>query len=1194
MNAKWMSGICLDGVRRGPVSKVLLALPLLGLSTVAFAADLALDFQDSPNIGPAGGVFTYSLGLQNNGPAAEGSATGITTSFSMPVTGGGTYGQFLTYRVVDGTGTCTYNVGPQTVTCNGLSTLAFNQAMMIEIDVRLPSAGSYNSNASAASIGATADTNLGNNSAPQTTTAQAASDLQLNASSNAAPGILAGQPYAYQLDVTNNGPDAMPANSGTRVTFQIPSGASVTGRPSGSGWTCTPDTGYPLSNNELITCDRNQALANGATAPVITVPAVSNTNGNVSASFRVAGLQQNGEPVPDGNETNNIDSVPLTFEPGTDVSVVKARTTPTGTGAVAQGSTVTYTLTPSHLGGQQPGGTITVTDTLGAGLSFAAPTAFTAGSGWSCGTIGNVLTCTRSGWNGGNFSNMPTIQVHAVANDLGTLENTAEITTPGDANFSNNISTVNINSSNEADIVATKSGPTYPVTLGEVFNYTLSARNNGPLAVIAGQTIRVTDTLPVGTVLASPPSGSGWNCADSDLSSTPPVINCTRLGPLAVGATAPTITVPVQVTTAGTLQNFACTALEGPAVPVDNTANNCTSPISTLATTERADLAIVKTDDSNGDPIRTGDNLTYTLVVTNNGPDISTNVSVADNLTNLLPGAGNGGLQSVTIVPAPAATLGCRIGDSGAYSVALGPLDGGSQNLRCNLGDLASGASSTITIVVKPLVATTAGRTNTATVNSPDVGDGNRANNTSTATTSSVTALVDIQALKTRPSPTIPAGAPLRFTASVRNAGPSTASGVELVDTLPSNAPFLGLISSDGGNCAPLPAIGSVGQPLTCTWASLPNNTTRNVIYEVRAMTEGDTINNAVTVSTTTEENDVLPNTANTTTAVTAALLDIVVNKSDNPNVVALGETSTYTITIDNGGPSAGTGLTVVDTFPVNAPDGSAPTAVFSYQGGLRVYRGVTEVTGDAAEYSCSEPAVGATSGVLTCNFSGYFDEGASHQRRVTYVMRAESVSGVAGVAVGSSHNHVAVAINETETQTDNNEAIETTSARRDDVSVDLGGTKTASPRALVKGENVVYTIAVTNSGGAGGAALDSLGAQLIDSLPAGLQYVSSTPAGACSHSGGTVNCQIGTLPTGANRVFTITARLDESYSGPTPLVNEAHIDAPGDINPGNNNPRDETPVIDKSIGAPTLSQSALLMLTLLMSLLAWRARHRV
>jgi len=57
--------------------------------------------------------------------------------------------------------------------------------------------------------------------------------------------------------------------------------------------------------------------------------------------------------------------------------------------------------------------------------------------------------------------------------------------------------------------------------------------------------------------------------------------------------------------------------------------------------------------------------------------------------------------------------------------------------------------------------------------------------------------------------------------------------------------------------------------------------------------------------------------------------------------------------------------------------------------------------------------------------------------------------------------------------------------------------------------------------------------------------------------------------------------------------VNQAQIDAPGDPVPGNNTPSNDSPVIERSVGAPTLSQGALLMLTMLMSLLAWRARRR-
>lgn len=1184
MKAVWTGYVTkIGGVGKG-VALALPTLSLLALANTALAADLALDFQDSPNIGAAGGVFVYSLEARNNGPQGAGLATGVQTEFNLPLTGS-TYGEFIGYRVIGGSGLCSYDAGLHRVSCSNLPDLALNDTVLIEIDVRLPVAGVYSSSASTSTT--SADPNPGNNSSSQTTTAQAASDLVLEASSGAAAGIQAGTPYSYQLQVRNDGPDAMPADSTMQVSFQVPSGASVTSVPSGAGWSCSPANAgaYPLSNNELITCQSSQLLAVGGNASPINVAAVSNTQGDVSASFRVAGFKQNGDPLPDGNETNNTDSVLVSFQAGSDVSITKRRTSPSGSGAVAQGSEVIYRLTPRHEGGQAPGqsGNIVVTDTLGAGLSFLSP-AFVAGSGWSCAVAGDTLTCTRPGpWTAGNFSDMPSIDVRAQADSTGTLTNTASISIPeSDSNPGNNTSSVNITSSDEADLVMQKAGPRYAVTVNEPFVYWLSVRNTGPLAVTAGQSIRVTDSLPAGVEAIGLPVGNGWDCSASTLTS----VDCVRSSALSSGSTTDAIAVQVRATAAGTLQNSACTVLQGGGPPFDrNAGNDCTAPIETLVTNERADLSMDKSASSN--QVKTGESLTYTLLVSNQGPDTATNVIVEDDLRSLLT---QGGLQSVSISPAPAAGFGCRLGNSGPYLATLGPVDGASQDLRCNLGTLANGSSATVSVEVLPLVATNAPRVNTATVFSPDVGDGNQNDNTDSAT-GNVSALVDIQALKTRPSASIPAGAPLLFTASVRNDGPSTASDVHLVDSLPNNAPFLGLDNAGGGTCT-VPAIGSLGGTLECTWATVPNNTTRNVIYRVRAMNEGDVIDNSVVVSTSTEENDVLSNTATTSTQVTAAVLDIVVNKSDNPNIVALGQSSQYTITIDNGGPSAGTNLTMIDTFPVNSAGGDAPTALFSYQGGLRVYRGGVEITADTSQYSCSEPSIGATSGTLTCSFNGYFDSGAAEQRQVSYFMRAESVSGVAGVAVGSSHNHVAVSVNETETQLDNNEAIETTSARRDSIPTDLGGTKTASPGALVKGQNVVYTIVVSNNGGAGGASVDSLGAQLIDPLPSGLQFISATPAEACSNSGGTVTCQVGLLTTGQSRSFSITAKLDDDYSGPRPLVNQAHIDAPGDPEPGNNDPISESPVIESSVGAPTLSHLGLMMLTMLLSALAWRARR--
>ena len=97
-----------------------------------------------------------------------------------------------------------------------------------------------------------------------------------------------------------------------------------------------------------------------------------------------------------------------------------------------------------------------------------------------------------------------------------------------------------------------------------------------------------------------------------------------------------------------------------------------------------ADLSLTKT--STPASLRLGSgNLTYDLTVTNHGPSVATGVQVTDNLPT--------GLTFVS------AGSGCT------YS---------SPNVSCNLGDLANGASATVSIVVTPTAETT--YVNTASV----------------------------------------------------------------------------------------------------------------------------------------------------------------------------------------------------------------------------------------------------------------------------------------------------------------------------------------------------------------------------------------------------------------------------------------------------------------------------------------------
>jgi len=126
---------------------------------------------------------------------------------------------------------------------------------------------------------------------------------------------------------------------------------------------------------------------------------------------------------------------------------------------------------------------------------------------------------------------------------------------------------------------------------------------------------------------------------------------------------------------------------------------------STCEAVEQADVVLAKSSAPN--PVTVGQSLTYTLIVTNSGPGAATAVTLTDTLPS-----------DVTLVSA-SATQGACTDASGA--------------ITCNLDQIASSDTVTVTIAVTP--ATTGMMTNTANVTSNEP-DPVLANNTSTATTS--------------------------------------------------------------------------------------------------------------------------------------------------------------------------------------------------------------------------------------------------------------------------------------------------------------------------------------------------------------------------------------------------------------------------------------------------------------------------
>jgi uncharacterized repeat protein (TIGR01451 family) len=231
---------------------------------------------------------------------------------------------------------------------------------------------------------------------------------------------------------------------------------------------------------------------------------------------------------------------------------------------------------------------------------------------------------------------------------------------------------------------------------GAADGYTITVANPNTSSVTLDS---ITDTLPVGFTY-TPGSTTGATSADPSVSGQ----TVTWTGPFAVPAGGSiSLHFGVMVSsTSGDYLNEATAAATGFTVaPTGPTAQI------TVTAGGGSDLAITKADAP--DPVALGGSLTYTLTVTNNGPDPSTDSTVTDTLP---PG--------VTFVSATPS--------QGACSEAAG-------TVTCTLGPLAVGASSaTIQIVVTVDATALSPLSDTATVTGVET-DPVAANNSATAET---------------------------------------------------------------------------------------------------------------------------------------------------------------------------------------------------------------------------------------------------------------------------------------------------------------------------------------------------------------------------------------------------------------------------------------------------------------------------
>jgi uncharacterized repeat protein (TIGR01451 family) len=727
-------------------------------------------------------------------------------------------------------------------------------------------------------------------------------------------------------------------------------------------------------------------------------------------------------PTPDPDSTDRTSTVTTAVTASADVRVTKTVTP----NPVRAGETATWTVSVSNLGPSDAQG-VTLAETLPTSVPLATLTPSQGScSGVSC-SFGAIAAGTTVTVNVMGVVD-PTTPAGSITNSATATSSTPD-PTPG-----NDTGSVTSNVVRAADLSIMKSATPEPVRAGEQITYTLAVTNTGPSSAEA---VVASDPIPTGVSFATLPAGC------TQITTT---VNCTasviNVGETIffnlIGTSDPTLALGSTVNNSATVTS---------ATPDPNTGNNSSTVASTVDTA--ADLAVLKT--VSPDPLVPGAAATYTIVVTNNGPSTARAASVTDDV----PASFNATLVSTTVGTC-----------------------GGLTSVSCSLGDLAAGASATVTINGTVDPDTASAITNSASAASSTL-DPSPSNNSSAITTP-VAPLADIVVTKDILTSPVVAGQPVQFRIRVKNNGPSTASAVQVSDTITSPL-VLSSVSSTVGSCTGTTAV-------TCALGALaPGVEAQIFVTTDLAPSASGTISNGASATTTTNQSS----TTNESDGVTAPVVRIVnldIAKSVSPDPVPVGDVVTYTIVVHNNGPSDGVNVIASDTF----------------------ISGLTPTAQDNA--GCSLTATAPYT--LDCLWPALANGATQTIHVTTSVSSALLVAGITNSASAQE-------------QADPSTAKTATVTANVSTNADVSLIKTVSPATAHAGDPVTYTLTVHNAGPA-----QAVAPVVVDDLPAGIVPTSGATflvpsLGSCAVAGQQVTCTMtGDAAVGSDTVITIPAVL--------------------------------------------------------------------
>lgn len=285
-----------------------------------------------------------------------------------------------------------------------------------------------------------------------------------------------------------------------------------------------------------------------------------------------------------------------------------------------------------------------------------------------------------------------------------------------------------------------------------------------------------------------------------------------------------------------------------------------------------------------------GENIIFTLTVTNDGPSDATNVQVMDQLPN--------GFTYVGHSP----------GED--YNAMTG---------NWNIGNLASGTS--IVLDIEVTVAPTGNYRNDAQViahneldidSSPNNNDLNE--DDQEVVVVSPRSVVDVSVTKTASTLRPNIGSTIDFTVTVTNDGPSDATNVVVTDQLQSGYAFVNVTTSTGSY-----------EALNGSWTvgNLAHGTTENMVITATVLANGNYTNTAeltdlaeFDIDSRPANNDHTEDDQATVDPLPVLVSDLSLNKSVNNMSPKVGEYVEFIIDLTNSGPNDARGVVVTDQIP--------------------------------------------------------------------------------------------------------------------------------------------------------------------------------------------------------------------------------------------------------------------------------------